>query len=147
MVAGLEVEVRIVAEKLTNEEAVALERERIAFYGRGKLTNLTDGGEGPEGRQISSETREKIRRSNTGKKCLEETKRKLSAHNKGRKVGPRKPPSFKAEALHLTRFVPGQTAHNKGVPCREETKKKLSEKLKGHIPWNKGLKTEIAKSQ
>jgi len=33
-----------------------------------------------------------------------------------------------------------QIAWNKGISHSEETRKKISETLKGHTPWNKGLK-------
>lgn len=34
----------------------------------------------------------------------------------------------------------GKVPWNKGIACSEETRKKISETLKGHGPWNKGLK-------
>jgi hypothetical protein len=58
---GLAVDIRIIARDLTSADALVLEVERIAFYGRETLTNQTDGGDGQNG--ASDETREKLRRS------------------------------------------------------------------------------------
>ena len=73
--------IQIVKDNLTNNEAMALEIELIAKYGRkdigtGILRNMTNGGEGSSGRTYSQETIEKIRKSNCGKVQSEETKQK-----------------------------------------------------------------------
>jgi hypothetical protein len=70
------------------EEAYAIEKYLIAFYGRkdlglGNLVNKYDGGEG--GCNWSDKQIEYMRRINTGKKMPEETKRKIAAHFIGTK--------------------------------------------------------------
>ena len=52
-----------------------------------KLLNMTDGGEGAIGAAASDETRSKQSAVRTGVKKTEETKRKISASLKGRRVG------------------------------------------------------------
>lgn len=99
---GLAAEVRIVAGGLPEDEAFALERERIAFWRNVsvRLANATDGGEGlsnpsPEVREkISSanrfvrqttEHREKVRKAITGRKLSAEHKEKIRLAAKGQK--------------------------------------------------------------
>lgn len=115
---GLEVDVRIIDDGLTDEASKALEIERIAFWKAAgvKLINLTDGGDGAPQRQISAETRAKLSAANTGHRHSEETKAKLRAINLGKKHGPRSP-----ECVAKLR------AHGKAKGFR-----------KGHVPTNKG---------
>lgn len=83
--------------------AFELEKELIAFYGRDKVCNLTDGGMGGvavseetrakmsaarKGRKVSEETREKMRRAATGRRHSDDTKQKLRIANIGKKRGP-----------------------------------------------------------
>jgi hypothetical protein len=72
------------------EEACAIEKYLISFYGRhdlnnGNLCNHTDGGEGAKGAKRSLETIEKLRIINTGKKLTQEHKNKIGIHFKGKK--------------------------------------------------------------
>jgi hypothetical protein len=99
---GFTVDVRIVMKDLTSVAAIALEIDRIAFYGRENLTNMTAGGEGlrepaPEvGRAISRAHIERFKdpevRRRHSEMCKKkppmsaETRRKLSLANKGRKM-------------------------------------------------------------
>lgn len=67
---------------LTEAEAFDLERHKIAEYGRkdnstGILRNKSDGGEGPAGRVVTQESREKIRKANTGYKHTATAKAKM----------------------------------------------------------------------
>jgi hypothetical protein len=55
---GMRVEVRIISDGLSDEDALKLEQERIAFYGREKLINHTAGGDGLL--NPSDETRRKM---------------------------------------------------------------------------------------
>ena len=84
-----------IQENLTEEEAFALEQYCIALYGRvdlgtGILRNLTNGGEGMSGFDVPVETRRRISAGNKGKKLSDEHKRKISAQlslwQKGRKL-------------------------------------------------------------
>ena len=123
----------IALENATEEEAKQLEVELIQFYKTRDADfgyNMTDGGEGTVGKNVSDETRQKIsdalkgkmagennpnygnhklsgkNNPNYGKTTSEETKRKISIANTGRFVGEKSP-----------RF---------GVAMSEETKQKLS---------------------
>ena len=69
--------------------------------------NLTEGGGGMSGYTLSEETRKKLSEWNKGKKLSEETKQKISEWKKGK------------------------TTWNKGKKLSEETKKKMSEAQKG----------------
>lgn len=84
-----------IQENLTEEEAFALEQYCIALYGRvdigtGILRNLTNGGEGMSGFDVPVETRRRISAGNKGKKLSDEHKQKISAQlslwQKGRKL-------------------------------------------------------------
>lgn len=63
---GIEFEIEVVKDRLTEEEAFELEIELIALYGRknnntGILANLTDGGEGSSGMVLSEERLKQVR--------------------------------------------------------------------------------------
>lgn len=73
IVGKIEYEVEIVLDDLTWEQACNKEREFIKLYGRqdttsGILCNYTDGGEGVLGLIVTAESREKMRKAQTGKK-------------------------------------------------------------------------------
>jgi hypothetical protein len=79
---GIEPEIEIVMDNLTEVDALAFEQSMIRVIGRrnvgrGPLCNLTDGGDGASGRVVSQSTREKIAAANTGRMVTEETKHKL----------------------------------------------------------------------
>ena len=125
-----EIEVEIVLDGLTFEEAIAKEIEFIGIYGRldkntGILSNLTDGGEGTLGVIVS-----------------EETKRKKSKRFKGEG----NPMYGKAHPKHLIEQIRlkniGKKAWNKGKKnvYTIEQLKKMSEAQKGKFAWNKGKK-------
>lgn len=79
---GMCVEVRLVAEGLTEIDAHATEIARIAFWRSNgtKLANLTDGGEG--GSNPSNETRALMRAAKFGGKLTDEHKRKIAKKTK-----------------------------------------------------------------
>lgn len=90
------IEVDIILEGLTKEEASIKEKEFIKMYGRkdlnsGTLCNLTDGGDGIWNCLRSEETRKKLREKSEGSKNhrfgtkqSEETKIKRGIYTKGR---------------------------------------------------------------
>jgi hypothetical protein len=84
---GFAIEVRMVATGLTEDNAFALEIERIAFWRASgvDLTNMTNGGEGSSGHQPSDEARQKMSLFQKGrsprKPHSDETKRKISIKN------------------------------------------------------------------
>lgn len=79
---GMCVEVRLVAENLSEEQAYVIEIDRIAFWRNEniELANLTAGGEG--GANPSIETRIKMRNAKMGRKLSDEHKRKISESTK-----------------------------------------------------------------
>ncbi len=108
---------------LTNSEAVCMEKYWISGVGRynldkGPLCNLTDGGTGNNGYVMTLEHKQKISMAMKGKKgnrtgCIlsEETRKKISEGNKGKKVS------------EEARKKIGRG--NKGKKRTEETKEKL----------------------
>lgn len=91
--AGGKLPKAIIRDGMTEAEALALESSIIRSIGRrdlghGPLVNYTDGGDGMSGWVPSQETREKIRRANTGHKPTAEQLVKMSKASKGRKKSP-----------------------------------------------------------
>lgn len=114
IIGATKYEVEVMLDDLTWKEVCEKEKEFIALYGRkdqnkGPLCNYTDGGEGVLGLIVSQESREKMRKAQTGKihspeqiakraakmsgagnpwygkTFSEEYKQKLSAAKKGKK--------------------------------------------------------------
>lgn len=86
--AGFNVE--ITHEGICWEEACAIERYLICFYGRrdlktGILVNLTDGGEGVINLLHTDESRKKMSTSKTGRILSDETRKKMSLSKKGKR--------------------------------------------------------------
>jgi hypothetical protein len=107
------IQVDILFEELTWEEACIKEKELIKFYGRrdlglGPLCNLTDGGDGACGIKQSPETIAKRVAKQLGKPLSEEHKEKVRQS----KLGNRN--------------------HRFGIKASEETRRKMSESRKGH---------------
>jgi len=109
MSMGLSVDVRIIVSNLTEESAFMVERDKIAFYGRENLSNMTDGGEGvlnPSdeyrkklaaksvgnknmlGKKHSDETKRRISEKKMGHFVSFESRDKMGAANRGKKRGP-----------------------------------------------------------
>ena len=84
--------IKIIKENLSDEEACAIERTLILFWGKktdgGILNNFCDGGNGGATRGYGwhwdEETKAKIREGNKGKKHTEETKEKLRKISTGK---------------------------------------------------------------
>ncbi len=76
---GLNIDIRIIADNLSEDEAYNLERERISYWRSIgiKLTNLTEGGDGL--RNPLSEVRAKLRIARIGKTIPIEIREKISA--------------------------------------------------------------------
>ena len=115
-VAGLSVEVRIIAEDLTEDEAFCMERERIVMWRtlRTALCNATDGGDGVSGFSHSAETRKKISDAHVGRRLSPEHCAAMSRTLKGR-------PS---KTIHLA------MAAKRGKPTPPEVRAKMSESQK-----------------
>lgn len=91
--------------------------------------NQCEGGCSTLGRECSEETRRKISEGNKGKKMSEETIRKRTETLRKRIA---EDPVFAAEHHRkLSERMKGKPSWNKGVPCPEWKKKQVSEKLKG----------------
>ena len=159
----------ILKQNLTEEDAFKHEIYMIAVLGRkdngtGILRNLTDGGEGVRnlseesrrkireaniGKTPSEETRRKIREGNIGKTHSEESRRKMSAAKKGkthseehkRKMSESlKGRTFSEETRRkLSAANKGKKNKNYGKTFSEEHKRKMSEAKKGRKWWNDGL--------
>lgn len=98
---GMCIEVRMVHCELDEETAFAIERERIAFWrSLGiKLTNLTDGGEGPSGFVPSEETRSRLRDKRRLRVFTEADRAAISAGRKGMKFSEEHKASLTARKL------------------------------------------------
>ena len=119
-------EVVILKEGISWSDACKIEIDLIKYFGRrdsgqGALVNMTDGGDGQK--NPSAETRTKIsvgNKGNTnmlGKSHSEESKAKISASKKGKKLS----------AEHIAKISAG----NKGKKYSEETRAKMSKARRG----------------
>lgn len=165
---GLEnFEWNILTETDSKEKLNALEKLYISYYKKTtKCYNMTDGGEGCLGYIPTGETLKKLSEShkglisgNKGNKYSEETRKKMSDKKKkltgeknpfyGRKHSPEslKKMSDAKKGKYAGEKNPmygiSITAWNKGISPSEETKRKISESLKGNIPWNKKIQTNL----
>ena len=148
---GLAVDIRIFANNLSEEDAIQLEIERIAFYGMENLTNMTSGGDGLKNpteetrKKISDahkkrfenpEERQKMSLIKKGTKVSEETKAKISRASKLRRATPETKLNMSIAAKkrgisHETRLKINSARI--GLKRSDETKKAISEKLKEKI--------------
>lgn len=113
--------IKFIKTKLTDQEAIQLEIELIAKYGRkdlgtGILRNMTDGGDGVAGRIFTEETRAKISAANKGKPSPMKGKKNpgLSAALKGKKQSPEH--IAKLTEIRKGKPNPKVSAAKKGVP-------------------------------
>jgi len=88
---GIQPEIEIVMDMLTEDEAFAFERELIRCIGRrnlgkGPLCNLTDGGDGASGHVVSEEVRQRIREKHLGKTLSCEHRQRIGDAIRGREV-------------------------------------------------------------
>jgi hypothetical protein len=119
------IEVEIMLDNLTWDEACDKEKQFIKLYGRkdlntGILCNLTNGGDGTIGLIVSQKTKEKLKVRMQGKNN--------PMYNK----------SHSKELIEQIRLKNiGKISWNKGLKTGKNIK--LSESKKGCIAWNKGL--------
>jgi len=118
---------------LNKISADCIEIDLIFYYKKlGISLNITDGGEGVRGREVSEETKRKMSESkigkykginnpNYGKKASLEARMKMSKAKIGRKLSEE---TKKKVSLNHSRW-------NKGLKTSEEVRKKLSESHKG----------------
>lgn len=162
-----DVEFFVVASKITLEEAYAREKGIIIVFRElnYKLLNCTKGGESIY--DLSKESREKIRKSSTGRVHSAETKIKMSEAKKGKTTWNKGVQMSEESKLKLSKSKTGKKlteehknkiseklkgrvqsesakksigdAH-RGKNVSEETRKKLSEAAKGKPAWNKGMR-------
>ena len=126
-------EIRLVATNLSEEEAFAIERERIAFWRDiVDLANMSDGGEGlanpteeirikisaaHKGKIVSEETKSKLRIARSKRETLDATREKL----RQARIGKNHSDETRAKQSR------SQIGKNKGKIRTEEQKKYLSE--------------------
>ncbi len=137
---GMQHEVRIVRQHLTEAEALAYEIELIASRraSGASITNVTDGGEGVCGLRHSEATREKIKAKRAvqpRRPCSEETKRKLSEAHKGRRKGiPNPDHSARLKGRKLSdEHKAAISASNIGRIVAPETRKKIGAAHRGRV--------------
>lgn len=141
-------------------EAEAFESEiaLIELFGRedlgkGRLLNLTDGGENPpswKGRKRLSPTPEhrlKISQANKGRSVWNKgvspsdaTRKKISLTLQGcqNALGHKCSEDVRRQ---MSLRLKGKPSLRKGQKCSEETRQKMSAAKQGHSPWNKGRPT------
>ena len=125
----------------------SLERALIKFYGRDKLCNMTDGGEGQSG--ASQETRNKISKSNMGKVQPKEAIKRTSLFNTGKPLSndtKRKISLAKTGVKKSKETKEKMSASRIGKNLSEETKIKMSISKKG-IPRPQWVKDKISNSK
>lgn len=123
-----QIEIEILLDDLTFEEALAKEIEFISLYGRldkktGVLCNLTDGGEGTLGIVKSEELKQKI------------SLRMKQPDNPIFHLTPESKEKGRLKRLGMPAWNKGK----KGI-YTEEHRKRISESKKGIKAWNKGKK-------
>lgn len=124
---GTAVEIRIIADGLTEAEAFEKEIERITFWRNdgADLCNLTDGGDGPSGYKFSDERKASAAMKSKGRKHTPEARAKMSAAAMGNKKGlGKKKPRHLVEMLRL---------RNTGRTVSTETRKKIAISKAGQI--------------
>ena len=132
--------IEIIEENLTWDEACDREKYWIAYYGRDKLCNMTDGGEGSCGKIVSEDTKRKISKSKIGKKLSEEHIKKISEGNKGK-------PKIKPEGFgdRISKIVKGTKRSTESKIKQSISTKKTLSKIKEKLSnKSKGTKNSNA---
>lgn len=115
---------------LTQDEAQRKEREYIELYqtnDRSKGFNLTAGGEGVLGLKMSEEVIEKLRKSHTGKKLSDETRKRMSESRLEYYRTHPHPEANMALIKRMAEINRGRVGWNKGKKLSEATKQKIRE--------------------
>lgn len=125
--------VEIIEKNLTEEQAFAKEIELIKSYkSQGYCeANFTDGGEGASGLVFSKEHREKLSKSQKGKKHSEGTRKKMSDSKKGQKPWIKGKKHSEESCQKMSEAHKGKVSWNRGRKFSEETRKKMSEARRG----------------
>jgi group I intron endonuclease len=137
-------EVEIIKSGLTEKEAFQFEIDFIENL-KGKLCNLTTGGEGVSGFSPTLLSRQITGERYRGKQLSEEHKKNISLAQKGKKL-------TKAHKKKLSLAVKGRPSHLKGTTLSESHKQKLSVAFSGENNPNFGksrskkTKEKISKS-
>lgn len=140
-------EVNIIYNNLTNQEAGQKEIDLIEFYGLDNLCNMTQGGDGCV--SLKQESRNKISNSLKGKIQSQESKDKRSASLKKTWQNPalRELKSKQSKELSKLGIIgfKGRPSHRKGKPYegnKEAISNTLKEYYKNHSPKNKIIFTK-----
>jgi hypothetical protein len=138
----------IIEDNLSWEDACTKEKELIQFYGRddlneGTLVNMTDGGEGIS--NVNADVVAKIVSSRKWYKHSDETKKKISEINTGRKQSD-------AAKLNQSIAAKNRPSNRKGVNLSDETKQKISFAKKGKpinriVPISEETKQKIRETK
>ena len=126
--------VEIIKGCLNEEEAFALEKDAIAYYGRKNLCNYTDGGEGSSGAKRTDEQKQHLKNVFTGRVFSAETIQKMSIAATIRNANP----EWKAKRKAKLTGRKHTEAHKEkirlagiGRKLDENARKKISEFHKG----------------
>lgn len=140
---GLEVGFIVLSQWELETDALSEERRMIASIGIMNLTNQTEGGEGPSGQTCSEETKRKLSLINTGKKLSAETKAKIGLKHKGKITPESTKQKMSLAAMgkkHTEESRRQMSLTRKGRIIPEEQRKKISLALKGRIKLPEHLK-------
>lgn len=147
-VGAKNVKIHFLHKNISEEEAFYWESYWIKYIGRrdlkeGTLCNLTDGGEGTSGRECSEETKRRVSKANKGKKNgmygkhhSEEIKNKIRVAAKGKPSGAKGKPAWNSGKVLGPRSEETRqkiSAANKGKVRSFETCRKISVANKGKV--------------
>lgn len=130
---NLEPGIEVLEEHEAAQTLLEAERHFIAYFRfvGCRLTNLTDGGEGPLGRVATSQHRKKVAEANSRRIWTDESRRKASESKLGR--------------THSQETRSRMSASRKGLPKSEEHRQKIAAALRG-IPLSPQRRRAISES-
>ncbi len=122
-----------------------MERFWINVLGRENLCNLSDGGDGGFGHEVSIETREKLRIANTGKILSEEHRRNIGIGGTGKKQSEETKRKIGQSNVGKTANF-GAANGFFGKKHTEETKRTIRESRIGKIqhPWSEASRQKLS---